>query len=411
VTKAADTEGEGRPALLTWRGLAAGLAACVAAVGWVVETVVRGGGEGLGNDFYIYWASARVLASGGNPYHPRAVDHVLHAVGLHVTVGQDGYSYPLLFAVAMLPLAHIPAPVAAAIFAALSVAALLLTVALLASPMSRLRLWELLCLGLLAGSFIPIRGSLFFGQANLLLLLPLALAFRGAATPVALAAATAVKLYPGVGLAALLTAGLRAVPAAAFGMALAAALIVIPNLLAGQATAGHLFRMLGPDTYWTNESLNGAVSRLALRSDWTAPLIPGLPVTPIVVSASLLSGILVAIVLIRARGLPWSGCLSLALGWALLAAPKVSLWDLGPLMVVSAYLWPQIRRRPLRLMVLGLGWLLIAAQSSIDASRDVIYQGSGVRSLLSSLAVVGALLLVALTARVVWAERQRAQLS
>jgi hypothetical protein len=398
--------GRGAAPLLTWPGVAAGAVAAVTSAAWVVETVARRGTRGLGNDFYIYWASSRVLASGGSPYDVRAVNGVLEAARLHVTVGQDGYSYPLLFSVLLLPLARMPAEAAAVTFAVASLLALAMTLALLASAMPRCRWWELLALGVLAGSFIPVRGSLFFGQANLLLLLPLALAFRGVWAGGSLGLATAVKLYPAVGLGVLLARGRRGIPEAAGGLALAAALIALPSVVLGHHMAGHLIGMLGPDTYWTNESFNGALSRLAIRSELTAPLLPGLPVLPLTLAVDAVTGAAAGLLILRHRGRPWSGCLALAVGWALLAAPKISLWDLSPLLLASAYCWPRSRRSPLRLLVLGAGWILIAAQSSVDLHRHEIYQGSPTLSLLSSLAVLGTLLIVALTATLLWSERR-----
>lgn len=392
--------------LLTSPAVFTGLAAAVAAAGWTLLTLIRNGPEGLGNDFYIYWGAARLLASGGDPYNTVALDQLLRTQHLHVTVGQYGYSYPLLFALLLLPLASLPAQAAAAAFAALSLLALGLAVALLASPLSRVcPLWELVLLGLAAGSFIPVRGSLFFGQVNLLLLVPLALSFRQWRPAAWTAIATAVKLYPVVVLGVLAVRGRQAFLSAIAGVAGAAALVLIPNLvLRHTMAADRALQMLGPDTYWTNESINGAVSRLALASDYTAPLLPNLPVLAVTLALDALIGSLVALLVLRRRGEPWSGCVALALGWALLAAPKISLWDLTPLLLASAYCWPQVRRRPLHLLVLAASWSLMAAQSSVDVARQQIYQGFPSHTLLSSLAVAGALLLLSLVAWVVWRE-------
>lgn len=369
-------------------------------------TVVRDGGSGFANDFYIYWASARVLTAGGDPYDVGAVNQTLQALHLQVTVGQDGYSYPLLFAFLLVPLLAVPPQVAALIFFALSFAALALTVGLLLAPLSRCRLWELLLLAVIAGGFVPVRGSLFFGQANLLVLLPLAFAFRGVAAAGCLPLAACVKLYPAAGLGLFLSRGRRGVPQLLVGAGLTLALVLLPNLVLGRRhSTGHLAQMLGPDTFWSNESLNGAISRLALPSDHTTPLLPGLPVVPVVLAVSLGTAAIVAALVWRARGQPWDGCLTLVLGWALLAAPKVSLWDLAPLVLAGAFCWPHVRRRPLRLLVIAAGWALIAAQSSVDLHRQSIYQGSPWLGLLSSLGVLGTLLVVGMVAYLVHTER------
>lgn len=372
----------------------------------MLVTVVRDGGSGFANDFYIYWASARVLTAGGDPYDVAAVNQTLQALHLQVTVGQDGYSYPLLFAFLLVPLLAVPPQVAALIFFGLSFAALALTVGLLLAPISRCRLWELLLLAVIAGGFVPVRGSLFFGQANLLVLLPLAFAFRGVAAAWCLPLAACVKLYPAAGLGLFLSRGRRGLPQLLAGAGLTLALVLLPNLLLGRRhSTGHLAQMLGPDTFWSNESLNGALSRLALPSDHTTPLLPGLPVVPVVLAASLGTAAIVAALVWRARGQPWDGCLTLVLGWALLAAPKVSLWDLAPLVLAGAFCWPRVRRRPLRLLVIAAGWALIAAQSSVDLHREGIYQGSPWRGLLSSLGVLGTLLVVGMVAYLVHTER------
>jgi hypothetical protein len=390
---------------VTGRSLAAGAVAAVLAAFDVANTVIRDGGGGFANDFYIYWAAARLLAAGGNPYDAGAVNHTLQTLSLHVTVGQDGYSYPLLFAVLLIPLLAVPPQVAALLFFALSLASLALTVALLLAPLSRFRLWELVLLAVIAGGFVPVRGSLYFGQANLLVLLPLALAFRGVAPAVCLPLAACVKLYPAAGLGLLVFHGRRALPQLGLGVALTLALVLLPNVVLGrQHTAGNLAQMLGPDTFWSNESLNGAVSRLALPSDYTTPLLPGLPVVPVVLAVTLGTAAIVAGVLWRTRCQPWDGCLTLVLGWALLAAPKISLWDLAPLVLAGAFAWPRVRRRPLRLIVIAAGWTLIAAQSSVDLHRQEIYQGSPVRGLLSSLGVLGTILVVGMVGYLVHTE-------
>jgi hypothetical protein len=392
--------------LLTTRSLVAGAIAALLAALDVVVTVVRDGGSGFANDFYIYWASAHVLTAGGNPYDIGAVNQTLQALHLQVTVGQDGYSYPLLFAVLLIPLLSLPPQAAALVFFALSLAALALTVGLLLAPMSRFRLWELLLLAVIAGGFVPVRGSLYFGQANLLVLLPLAFAYRGVAAAVCLPLAACVKLYPAAGLGLFLCQGRRGVPRLLAGGALTLALVLLPNVLLGhQHAGGKLAQMLGPDTFWSNESLNGAISRLALPSDHTTPLLPGLPVVPVVLAVTLVTAAIVVVLVWQARGRPWDGCLTLVLGWALLAAPKVSLWDLAPLVLAGAFCWPRVRRRPLRLLVIAAGWTLIALQSSVDLHRHEIYQGSPWRGLLSSLGVLGTLCVVGMVAYLVHTER------
>ena len=390
----------GAEPLLTSRGVVAGLVASAACLGWLLEGWSRGARQGLGNDFFIYWAASRLLSSGGNPYRVEAVDRLLHAEHVQATVGHDGYVYPIVFAMALQPLARLPAVVAFGVFTGLGVLALTLAVALLASPIaSRLPFWELVGVAIVTGSFVPVRGSLYFGQANLLLLVPLAMCFRGWRPAAWIAIAAAIKLYPAAALAVLAVRGRRGVAAAAVGVAFAGLLIAVPNLLVGHGLGGRILGMLGPDTYITNESFNGALSRLARPSG----AVLGVPVELAMLGLDLLTGLAVAAVLVLRRGRPWPGCVALVIAWSLLAAPKISLWDLAPLIVTAAFCWPRVRRRPVAVLVLVAGWSLIAAQSSVDLGQYAAASRlDGWNGLLSSLATLGALLIAILAGRLVW---------
>ncbi len=90
------------------------------------------------NDFYDYWAAGRVLLHGGNPYDAAALNQVLSAAGVHSTVGEFGYSYPLFFLLLVVPLALLPAQVAGYVFAGLSLAAFAVALGLLLTPLAQL---------------------------------------------------------------------------------------------------------------------------------------------------------------------------------------------------------------------------------------------------------------------------------
>ncbi|MFY9616236.1 MAG: glycosyltransferase 87 family protein, partial [Candidatus Dormiibacterota bacterium] len=192
--------------LVTGRAAIAGLVAVGVAAGFVGVSLATRGSGGFFNDFYDYWGAARLLATGGNPYDSAALAAVVQGAGVQFQVG-TGYSYPLLFAILMLPLAALPATTAAYVFTALGLLALALSVTILLAPLSRLRMVELLLLGGYAGLFTSVRGTIYFGQANLLVLPLLAVAFRGRLRAPMLALATAVKLYPVAGLVALAARG------------------------------------------------------------------------------------------------------------------------------------------------------------------------------------------------------------
>lgn len=396
---------ESRPApLLSMPGIGSGLVAVAAASGWLVDTIARRGTQGLGNDFYIYWAAARLVATGGDPYDVSAVNHVLQAQHLQVTVSPAGYPYPALFAVLLVPLGQVPPPTAFAVFTALSLAAFGVAVALLTSSLTGSPWWELLILGVLAGSVTPVAGTIFFGQANLLLLLPLALAWRNRRPGAWIGVAAAIKLYPVAAVPVLAARRREGLLSALIGLGVATALIAIPNLAIRHSGRGTLFMLLAPDSYPTNESFNGALSRLASPTGGVPAMLPGLPVEPVMVALALVTGALVAVVVMRRGPRPWSGSLALVLTWAVVAAPKVSLWDLTPLLLASFYCWRHVRRRPLLLLTLSAAWTLLALQARVYLMPHPPAVTPPEAAMLSSLAVLGTLVLGLLTAGVLWCD-------
>jgi hypothetical protein len=384
--------------LIRWRGALVGLVAVLVAAASLVDTLLQRGSDGLFNDFYDYWLAARVLGTGGNPYDAAAMTAAAGHAGLHFTLG-TGYSYPLLFGYLCLPLTVLAPGPAAIAFSGLSLLALGLAVAILATPLGRLHLAELLLLGALAGGLTPISGSLYFGQANLVLLPLLALAWRGAARPLTLGLATAVKLYPAAALAAIVAGGRRSLGLVGATASAMLVLTVAPNLLARIATGGGPALFL-PDPFWTNQSVNGLLSRLSMSSEFTRPPLPGLPVAPIEIIVLLLLGGGSMVVMVLRKGRPWAGSLSLALAVAVVAAPKNSLWNYAPLLLVVFFCWPLVRHRASGLAVLLTGLALIELQAVIDYFRHTFYTSPGL-TWLSSLALYGALLLIALNAYLV----------
>src|SRR5205085_1582566 len=92
---------------------------------------------------------------------------------------------------------------------------------------------------------------------------------------VAVGLAAVVKIVPAVVAVPLLMAGRRR-EAVALLVTIVAALAVSAELapVAGAGT-GRLVDLLGPDAYFTNQSINGFLSRLVLASDRSLPLVPG----------------------------------------------------------------------------------------------------------------------------------------
>jgi hypothetical protein len=383
--------------LLTWRGVGWGLWAAVFALGLQTLWITHHDPGGLFNDFYLYWGGAKLLARGHSPYDLPSLQATLTQAGVHPTISL-GYIYPLLLAYILVPFALLPPLPAALLFSALGLVALTTTVALLLTPLARLPWWEHFLLAAGAGSFISVAGSLYFGQANLLLLPFFALVFRGVARPLGLALISAIKLYPLVGFLAFWPRGSSERQRLGLGLAGFAVLAVAPNLIAG-AGAGPWLQLFTPDAYWSNESLNGFVSRLGGGPFASGPaLLPGLPMEAVMLAVSAALGLAVMAVVLLAKGRPWDGCLTLLFTYGAAAAPHNSLWNFAPLLVTATWCWPRLHRRPALLAVFLLSWVLINVQAGIYTLGDSLYHHSPAASLLGSLGLYGVLILGTLNA-------------
>ena len=291
----------------------AGALACLFAelVTWIAR-----GPLGILNDFWIYWSAGAVLNAGGNAYDNVALSRAHDAAGLPGIIG-GGYTYPLAFAEAMRPMAALPRwprgrsswrsawwrwawpwPCCSARFG--------------------VPLPAMLAMGVLGGLYTPISYGLWVGQANDLLLPAMALAYRGVGPGAALMVATVVKLYPATGFLAL--AG-RADRLRQLALAAAAAAVLFaPDLLFGAGRgAGRVAQNLAADTYWSNQSVNGFLSRMAAFEGWP---LRGLPVEAVDLAVVAALGVGVVLVLWRCRLQPWDGCLSLCLCFGVVAAPR-----------------------------------------------------------------------------------------
>jgi hypothetical protein len=379
------------PVLFTFPSLLGGGLAALAAAGRVAQLVFTQGGSGLFNDFYDYWGAARLLNQRRDPYDINALTRVVHDAGLHPEVG-SGYSYPVLFAQLMRPLALLPPRTSALLFSIVSLAALIFAVALLLESLPRLNWPTALIGGALAGVFPPVTGSLYFGQANLLVLPLLAIAFRKLWPEPLTAVAAAVKLYPVTGvLAGLMQRRLPWMRLTASGLVLLA-LLVVPGAAATRTLSTRTWSYIGTDPFWSNQSINGAVSRLGLPSPWTTPPLPGLPVEMVTLTVAAMVSVGTVLVLLLARGRPWEGCFSLSLWLGVVVAPKNSLWNFTPLLFCFAFAWMRSRGRWPVLVPCAMGWLLIEVQAHLDGYRDTVYRTSTALTWLSSLGLYGALI-------------------
>ena len=364
----------------------------------VEYSVATRGPAGLFNDFYDYWAAGVLLNRGRSPYDINALGAVQRAAGVHSETG-SGYSYPLFFAHLMRPLALLPLQPAAIVFSALSLLGLLLAVALLLGAIPNLSWVVAIVGGAAAGLFPPVIGSLYFGQANLMVLLLLAVSYRCVIPGPMLGLAGAIKLYPVTGFLAALFARPPHWRRLRNGLAVLLVLLLL-QLGGGSGYSSRAGYFVGPDTYWSNESINGWLSRLGIDSTWTHAPFPGLPVEPLMLGAAVLLSLLTVAVLWRVASRPWEGALALSLWLGVVIAPKNSLWNFTPLLLSVVFIWTELRGRWWIFIVGLVGWLLLELQAQLDSSRETIYQASSALAWLSSAGLYGALIIGGLTAYV-----------
>jgi len=365
----------------------------------VVYSFASQGVSGQLNDFYAYWAAGVLLNRGQSPYDVAALHAVQQSAGLQVETG-SGYSYPVFFAHLLRPLALLPPATAATVFSVLSLLALALAVGVLLGSLSPLRWPVAIGGGLAAGLFPPVIGSLYFGQANLFVLLVLAVAYRCVTPGPMLGIASAIKLYPASGFLAALTERPPRWRRLALGLGVFGALLLLQLGTAAGNVSSKAGYFVGPDTYWSNESVNGWISRLGIDSVWTRAPFPGLPVEAMMLVVVGVLSLTTIVVLLRARERPWEGALALSLWLGVVAAPKNSLWNFTPLLLCVVFLWAQLRGRWWIFAVALLGWLLLEAQAQLDNARETIYQASPALAWLSSVGLYGALILGGLCAYV-----------
>ena len=379
--------------------LAGGCLSALVALSRVAFSFATIGISGQLNDFYAYWAAGVLLNRGGNPYDVAALAAVQNGAGVYVETG-SGFSYPLFFAHLMRPLALLPPATAAVIFSTLSLLALAFAVALLLRSLPRLR-WPLsLAGGVAAGLFPPVIGSLYFGQANLFVLLLLAFAYRAVLPGATLGVSSAIKLYPAGGFLAALTARPPRWRVIAVGIGILGALLLLQLGAGGGTFSGRTGYFLGPDTYWSNESINGWLSRLGIDSTWTHAPFPGLPVEAVMLTIVVLLTVATVVVLVRAPTYAWEGALALSLWLGVVSAPKNSLWNFTPLLLSITFVFARLAARWWLLALGAIGWLLIELQAQLDGARETIYQASPALAWFSSVGLYGALILGALCAYV-----------
>ena len=345
----AGSGGASRPArlsdasLIEAGGQFAGLRLAVLAAGgplaiWITFTAL--GRAPAFNDFHSYWLAGRLLLNGQSPYDLEAMRALGRAEGLQFVLG-TGYSYPLPFAFAMIPFSLLPFLPAVLLFNTISLVGFGWLVGWWLTrhhPGASSR--RLAAAAALAGLFPPVYGTIDNGQANLVVLVPLALGLglivgdhrRDRIGGALLGLAAVVKIVPAAVVIPLLIARRWSADVALVGAAVA--VIVIASFLAPAAQgAAWLSRLIEPDPYFTNQSLNGFVSRLVLESGRTLPLaMKAFDPAPVATAAALALGLVTLLVLLQSLRIS-STFPTLALGLALalvaatIGAPKNSFWN------------------------------------------------------------------------------------
>jgi hypothetical protein len=325
----------------------------------------------------------------------------------------------------MAPLSALPFAAAVAVFTIVSVAAFAVSIAwwlpraLPGDDDRATRRRRLLAVG--AGLYPPVAGSVFAGQANLVVFALLAAGLapflpgrsreagrtRALLAGVLLGVAAIVKLAPLALAVPLALAGRRRRPArnALVGLAigavggLVAALAVAPASGGGASGLADLF---GADPFWTNQSINGAVSRLFLDGDRTSALVIGDP-RPVVVALTAALAVATVIVLVRALAGPRGGdpallalALSLSIVAASIGAPKNSFWNHTPVLLALALALAAVgppRGRAARTLI-GT-WLVATVVEVIVDPIQGPFDGpfAAVRTLASDAAAIGLLAL------------------
>lgn len=373
-------------------------------------SIGRGGG-GLWNDFTSYWLAGRLVAAGRTPYDLESLIRLGAAEGLVFEAG-TGYSYPLPFAVTMVPLAALPFVAAATVF---SVVSLLVFGVAVASWLRDARVWRAgaaatLLAALAAGLYTPVHGSLFFGQANLLVFgavaLGVRLSLRGRDRDltggILVGLAGIVKVAP-LALAFPMAVAHRWGAVAGIGLGVTGAMLVASALAPfGLDGMERLVALGEPDPFWTNQSINGFASRLTLDSDRTIALLPGVDARILGSVLLVLFGIATLAVLIGGRpllGTP-SGiglALALTLVAAVAGAPKNSFWNHVPALIGAGLLLAPLTRgvalRQSEFALLAAWYGLSALQWWVDGFSIGLRSTGPASSLLSSFALYGVIAL------------------
>ncbi len=338
--------GEG---VLTRRAFAAGTVLWVfACVSWFVGEKISTTALHPGNDFYCHYVGSRVLRDGGIPYHiahdSEAVRERLHLSYLPGT----GYSYPPLYGIVLFPFLLLPPTVAAQVWIALMLALYVVFCydAVVKGRGHANSFWTVAYLF----TFAAARGSIANGQVNIVMLFLVSWYLYNRSAPragLSLALASMIKVFPGMLVGRDILLGRRRV---VVGFALSIAALVAAMALAGYWKQTLLFfsRVLPDiqssfDPYYTNQSVNGFVSRLFLLLGLPQSWRPAAATSGVALSVGLIAA---ACALTLARRRDTEALSLLWLGVTEVTAGKNSFWNLTPCLLIGLYLmctWDRLR--------------------------------------------------------------------
>lgn len=297
------------------------------------------------NDFPSYYLGSYLFWHHENPYDLHgAFSAAKEKFHLDFLLG-TGYSYPPLIAFLLVPLLQFSPLVAARIFAGFSMLLYVILCGLIIREFKSTSFWKLIFLSVFLATFIPAIDSANHGQANIILLFSLYLYFklrhRQFWSGLYLAIPILIKVYPIFFLLKELVEkrSKLLVFCAFWGIVLSA----VTGIFGGfNLLFVYFFRVLPSlnnalDAYYTNQSINGFLSRLLLQPNHTY-LISQSTYQPIIMAITALSLLFLAIVTVKSKKNNREALSLLWLGVILILAGKNSLSNLAPAVLIGAFL-------------------------------------------------------------------------
>lgn len=296
------------------------------------------------NDFHSYYIGSYLFWHGQNPYDTAGdFSKAALSFNLHFLFG-TGYSYPPLLAFLFFPLLFFQPLVAARIFAGLTMMLYMAFCFLILRERKKQSFLNLFFLSLFLATFLPAVDSANHGQVNIIVLFCIFLYFklegREKLSSFFLVFASLVKVYPVFFLVKeLIEKKVKFILSFFFW---AAGLVIITAIAGGfNLWKIYFFKVLPKigsslDAYYTNQSINGVLSRMLLGND-RKYMISQEVYHPIFLTIELLLLIFLIYVTLKKRNekiklfLLWLGVISLLAG-------KNSFSNFTPCVLIGIYL-------------------------------------------------------------------------